>query len=164
MPFVNLNSKHFTPEEKTAVLNALAAMEAALTPKLSALTPQERMLYGSVNEQNKLVINKVNDFYDTQSSLASPDVDWVEFKKDFDSRSFLQGLLMRLDNLKIGLDSSKILHDWDNYQAALTDYDYTKYKVASGMGGFEAKVSELKQFFKGGGPATSQPDSGPKSE
>jgi len=164
MPFVNLNSKHFTPEEKTAVMDALAAMEAVLTPKLSALTPQERTKYGSINEQNKLVVLKVNDFYDTQRHLASGDVDWAEFKRDFDSRWFLQGLLMRLDNLYIGLDSSKILHDWDNFQAALTDYDFTKYKVASGAGGFEAKATELKQFFRNGSPATGQPDSGPKSE
>lgn len=164
MPFINLNSKHYTAEEKMAVLNALTAMEAVLNPKLSALTPQERTKYGSINEQNKLVVLKVNDFYDTQSNLASPDVDWEEFKRDFDSRWFLQGLLMRLDNLYVGLDSSKILHDWDNYQAALTDYDFTKYKVASGAGGFEAKAAELRQFFKGGSPTTGQPDSGPKSE
>lgn len=149
MPFINLNAKHYTPDEKTAVLDALTALEAVLNPKLSTLTPEERTAYGSVNEQNKLVI-KIKDFHETQNSLASPDVDWEEFQRDFTSRSFLQGVLMKMDSLQKGLNSSKILHDWDNYQASLTDYDYTKYKQSTGATGFEAKATELKQFFKGG--------------
>lgn len=163
MPFINLNAKHYTPEEKAAVLDALTALEAALKPKLSVLTPEERTTYGSVNEQNKLVINKVHDYYVSQQNLSSPDVDWVEFQKDYDSRSFLQTLLMRLDNLQLGLGSSKILHDWDNYQAALTDYDYTKYKLTTGSAGFEVKASELRQFFRHG-PMATPPDSEDKTE
>ncbi len=163
MPFVNLNAKHYTPEEKTAVLDALAALEAVLNPKLSILTPEERTAYGSVNEQNKLVINKIKDFYETQNGLASPDVDWEEFQRDFASRSFLQGVLMKMDSLQKGLNSSKILHDWDNYQASLTDYEYTKYKQSTGVTGFEAKAAELKQFFKGG-PTSSTPSSDTTAE
>ena len=152
MPFVNLNDKHYTEAEKTAVLNALQALEVLLAPKLSSLTPDERIMYGSVAEQNKLVINKVRDLRTSQEALSSPDIDWDEFEADFQSRAFLQSILMRLDNMQLGLNSSKILHDWDNYQASLTDYDYTKYKETTGALGYQSKASEIKQFFKGGTP------------
>ena len=149
MPFVNLNDKHFTAEEQDNIINALQQLETALTPKLATLTADERITYGSVAEQNKLVINKVRDLRKSQTSLSSPDVNWEEFEKDFQSRAFLQNLMMRLDNLHIGLNSSKILHDWDNYQASLTDYDYTKYKESTGAHGYQAKALEIRQFFAG---------------
>ncbi len=147
MPFVNLNDKHFTETEKTAIESAVQTLENLLKPKLATLTPEERSTYGSVAEQNKLVINKVRDYRMSQQTLSSPDVDWDEFEADFQSRAFLQNLLMRLDTMHLGLNSSKILHDWDNYQAALTDYDYTKYKNSTGALGYQAKSLEIKQFF-----------------
>lgn len=153
MPFVNLNDKHYTEAEKTAVLAALQTLEDLVAPKLSSLSADERVTYGSVAEQNKLVINKVRDFRQSQEALSSPDVDWNEFEADFQSRAFIQNVSMRLDNMQLGLSSSKILHDWDNYQAALTDYDYTKYKETTGALGYQAKATEIRQFFKGGPPS-----------
>lgn len=162
MPFVNLNDKHYTEAEKTAVLSALETLENLLRPKLSSLTPEERITYGSVAEQNKLVINKVRDFRISQQALSSPDVDWEEFEADFQSRSFLQNILMRLDTMQLGLNSSRILHDWDNYQASLTDYDYTKYKNSTGALGYQAKALEIKQFFAGRPPGSSSSPTGEK--
>lgn len=156
MPFVNLNDKHYSDAEKAAVLSALETLENLLAPKLSSLTTDERITYGSVAEMNKLIINKVRDFRASQEALASPDVDWDEFEADFQSRSFLQNLLMRLENMQMGLSSSKILHDWDNYQASLTDYDYTKYKEGTGALGYQAKSAEIRQFFKGGTPSANR--------
>ena len=163
MPFLNLNDKHYTPQEKTAILDALNALETVLRPKLSMLTPEERSMYGSVNEQNKLIINKVRDLRSTQPYLSSPDVDWEAFENDHSSSNFIQGIMMRVDNLQLGLHSSKILHDWDNYQASLTDYDYTKYKESTGANGYQAKALEIKQFFKGG-PSGPNPNVGTVKE
>lgn len=158
MPFLNLNDKHYTPEEKIAALEAINRLEGILNPKLSTLTPEERTTYGSVNEQNKLIINKVKDLRSLQPDLSSPDVDWVEFDNDYESRSFIQGIMIRFDNLRVGLISSKVLHDWDNFQDSLTDYDYTKYKESRNVLGYQAKALELRQFFKGG-PSGSTPAS-----
>lgn len=149
MPFTNFDSRHFSATEKTAVNTAVTSIETALVNKLANLTPDERQQYGSVNEQNKLIINKVKDFRDTQPALSSPDIDWTEFANDFDTRSFLQTTIQRLQSLIDGLGNAKILHDWDNYQASLTDYDYSKYKSSTNATGYETKVNELSQFFAG---------------
>ena len=150
MPFTNFDSRHFSDTEKSAVTNALASLELAFSTKLANLTASERQQYGSVNEQNKLIINKVKGYHETQPALSSPDVDWAEFNSDFDTREFLQNSIQRLQSLLDGLSNAKILHDFDNYQASLTDYDYAKYKASSSAVGFQTKVSEIAQFFTGG--------------
>ena len=147
MPFLNFDSRHFSAAEKTAIQEALAVLETALAPKLANLNPQERLQYGSVNEQNKGIINKVKDYRETQPNLSSPDVDWNEYLQDHDSRAFLQNQAERLTELVRGMENAKILHDWDNYQAALVDYNYTQYKNNSGATGYATKETELKQFF-----------------
>ena len=147
MPFENLNSNHYTVAEKTAVTTALSAIETALAPKYKNLTPDERKKYGSINEQNKLIVNKVLDYRNNTPAMSSPDVDWVEFQADYDSRDFIQKAMARLKNIVDSLDNNKILHDFDNYQASLTDYGYSQYKAGSKVAGFENKVVEIGQFF-----------------
>ena len=131
------------------MLAALDTLENALSPKLANLSAEERQQYGSVNEQNKLIINKVKDYHEAQSTLSSGDVDWTEFVNDYDSRAFLEANIHRLNGLIEGLVGAKILHDWDNYQAALTDYDYAKYKAGTNSVGYQTKVNEIAQFFTG---------------
>lgn len=161
MPFENLNNIHYTAAEKTAVTTGLTSLETALTAKLRNLTPDERKKYGSINEQNKLIVNKSRDYRNNQPTLSSPDVDWVEFQNDFDSRDFIQAAMARLQALIDGLDNNKILHDYDNYQASLTDYGYSQYKAGTKTAGFENKVKELSQFFNRTGTTTTAPDTPP---
>lgn len=155
MPFENLNNNHYLPAEKTSVNSSLTALEASLIPRIKNLNAEERQKYGSINEQNKLIVNKVKDYRTSQPNLSSPDVDWTEFQNDFDSRDFLQATIMRLQNLIDGLSNNKILHDFDNYQAALTDYDYSKYKASTKAPGFENKINEIAQFFNRTGTTAS---------
>lgn len=143
----NLISTHLSAEEVEAVNTALSALEITLSAKVSNLSGDERRKYGSISEQNKLFVNKVNGYAAGQAALRSPDVDWDEFTKDFNSRTVLEGTLARLQNLLTGLSNSKTLHDYDNYQAALDDYAYTSYKTGTSAPGYEAKRNELKQFF-----------------
>ena len=156
MPLDNLRNVHYIAAEKTAVNTALTALETALAPKFNNLTAEDRRKYGSVNEQNKLIVNKVLEFRNNQPALSNSDVDWVEFQSDFDSRAFLQATMLRLQSLIDGLNNNKVLHDFDNYQAALADYGYSQYKAGSKAAGFETKVAEIAQFFNRTG-TTNQP-------
>lgn len=154
MPFTNLDNRHFSAAEKTDVTKAIDDLDAAIKDKLANLSAEERQRYGSVNEQNKLVINKVKEYNETQPALSSADIDWTEFNNDFDTRTFLQNTIQRLEGILIGMENAKILHDYDNYTAALTDYDYAKYKAGTQSVGYQPKVDELKQFFAGSGGDT----------
>ena len=147
MAITNLNNTHLTATQLTDAQDALTQLETALQVINVNLSSEDRQKYGSINEQNKLFVNKVYDFNESQPTLSSPDVDWEEFNRDFTSRTNLEAIIARLDSLSTKLKNAKILHDYDNYQAALTDYAYTNYKAGTASPGFETKVNETKQFF-----------------
>lgn len=151
MPLTNLNNAHLTQAQVTAAQDAATALENALAVVNVTLTPDERQQYGSINEQNKLLVNKVNDYHKNNPQLSVTDVDWDEFDKDFASRGVFENLIGRLDALSAKLKNAKTLHDFDNYQAALADYSYTSYRAGTGAEGFETKYNELKQFFNRSG-------------
>ncbi|MCX2763940.1 hypothetical protein [Aquimarina muelleri] len=136
-----------TQDEKEKAVQLVTELETIFSSKLSALTEKERRDYKAINEKNKLFVNKVWDYRQHSSSLSSPDVDWVEFEKDYKARVFAESLLGRIESLAYRLESTKILHDYDNYQDSLNDYAYSQYSKGAGKAGFTEKVAELKQFF-----------------
>lgn len=157
MPFENLNNVHYTAAQKTATTTALTALETALAANFRNLSAEERRKYGSINEQNKLIVNKALSYRTNQPALSSADVDWIEFQNDFDSRTFIEATITRLQAVIDGLNNNKILHDYDNYQAALTDYGYSQYKAGTKAAGFETKVAEMAQFFNRTGTTNAAP-------
>ena len=147
MAITNLNNTHLTAAQVTAATTAITALETELAVVNVNLSAEERRRYGSINEQNKLMVNKTMDYHNTQPALETPHVNWAEFTKDFTSRNNLEGMITRLENLTIRLKNAKILHDYDNYQAALADYAYTNFMAGTETPGYETKVNEMKQFF-----------------
>ena len=154
----NLIETQFTESEREIIRHLTEQLEAAVAGKLSALTEEERSRYGSVNEQNKLLVNKTRDFRQNQPALSSPDVDWDEFDSDYEARAFLESTAQRLSSIAYQMQSTKILHDYDNYQDTLSDYAYSQYKKGAGEAGYTEKVAELRQFFaRTGIPKTPNP-------
>jgi len=147
MAINNLNNVHLTAAQQDAINDAITALELALEMLTVALTPAERKSYGSVNEQNKLLVNKVSDFRNNSPQLSDPEIDWTEFGLDYSSRLFLENAWNRIQALQERMRDAKILHDYDNYQSALNDYACTTYKAGSNAAGFQTKMNELKQFF-----------------
>lgn len=157
MPFNNLGNKHITATQITDFDTALDTLLNIVQNITTNLSDEERSKYGSVNERNKLFINGVQDYAKTQPTLKSPDVDWTEFEKDYDDRKFADTRADRISNLLRMLTDFKIVHDYDNYQNALTDYDYTKYKAATNATGYTEKQAYLKQFFPNTGGTNTPP-------
>jgi hypothetical protein len=59
----------------------------------------------------------------------------------------MEVMIARLESLTTRLKNAKILHDYDNYQAALADYAYANFMAGTSTAGYETKVNEMKQFF-----------------
>lgn len=147
----NLIVTQLTAGNRTAIDDLITQLETQFDGKLSALTEEERVRYGSINEQNKLLVNKVRDYKQTNGGLSSPDVDWDEFESDYQTRLFLESRAARLASLVYKMQSTKIMHDHDNYQDALDDYAYSQYKKGSGNPDYQEKIDDLKQFFNRSG-------------
>lgn len=147
MALTNLNNNHLAAANVTAAKTALTQLETALATINANLTAEDRQKYGSINEQNKLFVNKVYDFNLNQSNLSTAQVTWAEFNNDYSSRLNMENLISRLESLTTKLKNAKTLHDYDNFQAALVDYAYTNFMAGTGAAGYENKQNELKQFF-----------------
>ncbi len=143
----NLNSRHLSQESAKKAMESIKALEKDFADIMVNISGDERRRYGSISEQNKLLVNKVYDFIKDSPELGSPDVDWGEFEKDYRSRVALESIIMSLQKIIDGLNNAKTLFDFDNYQAALDDYAYTVYKARTATPGFENKQKEIKQFF-----------------
>ncbi len=92
-------------------------------------------------------VNKVRDYKANQPQLSAGDVNWDEFENDYQARVFLETKKEKLASLVYQMESTKILHDYDNYNDTLDDYAYSQYKKGREVIGFAEKVAELKQFF-----------------
>jgi hypothetical protein len=143
----NVIQTQLTPDLKTQIDTKIAELEALLQGKLVALDADQRKFYGLINEQNKLFVNKVRDYKANQPQLSAGDVNWDEFENDYQARVFLETRKEKLASLVYQMESTKILHDYDNYNDALDDYAYSQYKKGREVIGFAEKVAELKQFF-----------------
>lgn len=137
----------FPVADRDRLDDLLEQIETLIIDKLTAMTEAERVAYGSINEQNKLLVNKVWEMHENNPSMSSPDVDWVQFKEDYDARQFLDTRGDRFARIASLFKSTKIRHDYDNYQDALADYAYAQYRKGADEPGFAEKVAELKQFF-----------------
>lgn len=147
MSLTNLGKNHEIFATKVDIETALVTLETLFVGKVTDLSAEDRQKYGSISEQNKLLVNKVADYHASQPQHSAPEVDWVEFKADNDSRQFLESIIMRISTLQRQLESTKILHDYDNYQDSLTDYAYAQYRADRNIPGATDKVNNLKQFF-----------------
>lgn len=158
MPFQDVIQDHFTEAEKTQVQDLIGQIEAIVQIKLRNLSEEENVTYGQINEQNKLLVNKVRDYRVHQPGLSSPDVDWVEFAADYQDRNFLENTALRIKGLAKAMIETKRMHDYDNFQNSLIDYKYTQYKNETSPGsGYDTKAAELKQFFPNTGGGNQNP-------
>jgi len=163
MPITNLNNDHFTQAEMDDVNNAWEAIIIVLTGKSRNLSPEERKKFGSISEQNKLVVLKTIDYHSNQKHLDCPDVDYKELAADWADRTFLAGFIAKMAEGNNICNNIRITHDYDAYKAAQSDYDYTKYKLSQSPGaGWESKFDDLLPFFKtSDGPGNNGQDNTP---
>ncbi|HQU84784.1 MAG TPA: hypothetical protein PKY59_16715 [Pyrinomonadaceae bacterium] len=80
----------FTEADVTKVEEFITNLETEIAGKTETLNADERVRYGSINEQNKLVVNKAWQYRQSQPALSAPNVDWTEFEKDFNARNHLE--------------------------------------------------------------------------
>mgnify|MGYP003579522416 FL=1 len=123
MPNSNLNNEHFTEDEMKIIAKAWDAISNVMRKKARNLSPEERKTYGSVSEENKLVVLKVLDYEGTHPHLKAPEVDYDELKADWADRNFLAGFVSQMIEMMNIANNIRITHDYDAYQNSRTDYN-----------------------------------------
>lgn len=74
MAITNLNNTHLTTGQAASDTTALTALETELAIINVNLSAEDRQRYGSINEQNKLLVNKTMDYHNNQPALPTPNV------------------------------------------------------------------------------------------
>jgi hypothetical protein len=136
--------------ELATIRTSYNAIKAVLAPKFINLEPEDRMRFGSINEKNKLIINKVRDYRDNMPGLSNPDVNWVNYVKNSTTRKNYTLVVDMLGEITELCNDPRILVDYTLYGDARKDYKFAKYKAeddGAGSAGFEQKYNDLKQFF-----------------
>jgi len=155
MPLKDLIQNQLSAGDIDSINKALDNIQSIIAGKTVNLTPDERQKYGSINEQHKLLVNKVNDVHISHPQFDSAKVDWAEFSADFTIRAVLEKFISRLQSISEQFDDTKILHDHDNYKQALDQYSYISYLADQNEPGITTVKEDIAQFFPRNGTGNS---------
>lgn len=150
MAQIPVNVPELTDTEMTNIRTSLAAVKTILAPKFVNLEPEDRQKFGSIKEQNKLIINKVKDYRDNMPNLSHAEINWVNYAKNAKTRSNYMMVVNLVQEILELCDDPRTLVDYNLFGDAQRDYKFTKFKAEEDGGaasGFEAKYEDLKQFF-----------------
>ena len=160
MALENLISIEFTEEELTALDTHLQGIQSVLTGKTVNLTPDQRRQYGSIGNQNKLIVDKAKIYMEQYPNWIPNFIDKVEFDKDYNARQQIENRTLRLQNLAQQLIDTKTLLDHDNYTNTLSFYRMIRYLANENEAGAKTVYQDMKSLFsRSGRPSNTEEES-----
>ena len=155
MALENLISIEFTIEELTALDTHLDGIQQVLAGKTVNLTPEQRQQYGSIGNQNKLIVDKAKSYMEQHPNWVPNFIDKTEFDKDYNARQQMEERTQRLQNLTQQLLDTKTLLDHDNYTNTLSFYRMMRYLAGENEPGSKTVYEDMKVLFsRSGRPAS----------
>lgn len=143
----NLIQVVYPTEVLTNCEQNLSGLETFANLHARDLSAADRVSLGSINETNKLLVNKGYVIMEQNPGLIPQFVDFDEFGKDYVAREHIEKVLLRLEVIKQKLTSTKILLDHDNYHDVLAFYRSIRYLAQEQVQGAIPLYEELKQYF-----------------
>ncbi len=137
----------FSAEELTENNAHLDALLVSANKNAPGLTPEQRSTYGSVNETNKLLVNKARAIMTENPKYIPNFVNLDEFERDFRAREVIEEMLRKVAQIQQKLSDTKILLDNDNYQDSMAYYRSVRYFASEHDQEAMPLYNELKQFF-----------------
>jgi len=147
MALENLISIEFTTEELTALDTHLDGIQQVFAGKTVNLTPDQRRQYGSIGNQNKLIVDKAKNYMEQHPNWIPNFIDKAEFDKDYTARQQMEQRTQRLQNLAQQLIDTKTLLDHDNYTNSLSFYRMMRYLAAENEAGAKTVFEDMKVLF-----------------
>ncbi|MGQ1911584.1 hypothetical protein ACT3CE_17605 [Marinifilum sp. RC60d5] len=137
----------FTEEELSENNTHLDALLSTANKNAPGLTPEQRSTFGSINETNKLLVNKARVIMQENPKYIPNFVNLEEFERDFLARENIEGMIRKLDQIRSKLNDTKILLDNDNYLDTMAYYRAVRYYASEHDQEAMPLYDELKQFF-----------------
>lgn len=148
MQIPHLNAGLATMQDLQAVEQAIRTVSSNLSGKLPALTPEERQRYGSINESNKLIVQKVADLLDMFPQLTPSQIDATTYNQMLKDYEEIDKVVQLVESEIYKLSNWKIIQGYNLYASALAYYDYVGYLAKKTSDSDAQKAhEELKPFF-----------------
>jgi len=147
MALENLISIEFTQEELTNLDAHLDGINQILNGKTVNLTPEQRRQYGSIGNQNKLIVDKAKNYMEQYPDWIPSFLDKTEFDRDYAARQQMEQRTQRLQNLTQQLLDTKTLLDHDNYTNSLSFYRMMRYLAGENEAGAKTVYEDMKVLF-----------------
>ncbi|GET30047.1 hypothetical protein [Prolixibacter sp. SD074] len=144
----------FTDEQLDAMKQGLQQVFSVINPIAPVLSSDDRRNYGSVADQNKLLINRSKSYMEQFPKLKPAFVNKAEFHRDFAALKEIGDLLILLSDMQRKLTYMKILLDHGNYQDALAFYRSVRYNPQEKEASAIPIYNDLKKYFPSGGAKT----------
>ena len=147
MALDNYISVSFTEAELSTLDAALAQIQSVLDGKTINLSPEQKKQYGSINEENKVLVNKVND---TEANFPEHHpyfLDKAEFDRDFAARQIMESRAEILQSLTEQFVDTKTLLDFDNMNYSVAYYRYMKALSQQEVPGTTSIYENLRQVY-----------------
>lgn len=136
-----------TAEQKASIEQALNTISDVVKTAAPNLSNEERQEYGSVAEQNKLIIDKGRMYMGQFPELVPSFIDLDEFERDYQARTDMSDVLSLMNSLQRQVSDIKILLDYDNYQDVLCFYRSVRYYSQEQEKNAITVYNDMKQFF-----------------
>lgn len=147
MPENNLISIQISPEDKTAVMDAITTIKSKLDPVLIALKAEERRELPKMSDKTIPFVEKALDYAETNPNFVPPYVKVDELKIDLSAVDDLTDISRPLEQLVHNLDDSIMLSGSEAYIAALAFYNSIKMAAKLDVPGAKVIYEDLKKRF-----------------
>ncbi len=147
MPAENRVSIVITPEDKTAVNQAITTIREKLLPYLIALTPSERKELPKMSDKTIPFVNKALNYAVSNPEFMPPYLQLDELNKDVNAVNALNVFHAQLEQVVTGLDDTMMLAGSEAYIAALSYYNSVKQAAKINVPNAKTIYEDLKERF-----------------
>ena len=145
----NRISLEITAAQKTAIVDAVMALKAALNGITINLTKEERQSLPKIGDKTLAFDEKCQAYMAARPELVPGFIDMAELAKDRKAIADLLPCLRELAPLCEGLEDTIMLANSDNYVGDLAFYQNVRQAAKRGVSGADTIYNDLKTRFPG---------------
>jgi len=144
----NVISIQISPEDKTAIENAIRTLEEELHPYVVALTPAQRRDLPKMKDKTLPFVEKVVEYTVTRPEFIPAFMNVPELVKDKEAFSILNTFLRLVTNIQIELDDTALLTGSEAYRQSLVYYNTVKQAAKMNVPGAKEVYDDLHKRFE----------------
>ena len=147
MALENLISITFSDKELLQLSHGINTIKEVLDGKTINLTADQRVQYGRIANQNKLIVDKAKSYMEQHPEWIPRFLDKEEFDRDYATRKQIETYVQMMENLSQQLIDTKTLLDHDNYSNALSFYRMMRFLAGENEPGAKSVYQDMKKLF-----------------